>query len=90
MKRNISGQEGPLVSVLMPTFNQTAFISRALESLLAQKLSRWELVIVDDGSTDETPTVLQPYLADVRIHYHRLDKNQGLGAAQPPGTIAAL
>src|SRR5947209_8966615 len=81
MKRNISGQEGPLVSVLMPTFNQAAFISRALESLLAQKLSRWELVIVDDGSTDETPTVLQPYLADGRIHYYRLDENQGLGAA---------
>ncbi len=81
MKRNISGEESPLVSVLMPTFNQAAFIRRALESLLAQSLDRWELVIVDDGSTDDTPTVVQPYLADARIHYHRLNKNQGLGNA---------
>src|SRR3989442_427703 len=71
----------PLVSVLMPTFNQAAFIQRALASLLAQTLIRWELVIVDDGSSDDTRTRIEPYLADARIQYHRLDENQGLGAA---------
>ncbi len=81
MGRKISAEESPLVSVLMPTFNQATFIRRALESLLAQTLRRWELVIVDDGSTDDTPLVVQPSLSDARIHYHRLDKNQGLGAA---------
>jgi glycosyltransferase involved in cell wall biosynthesis len=66
----------------MPTFNQAAFIRRALGSLSAQTLADWELVIVDDGSTDETQVVVAPYLAaDKRIHYHRLAANQGLGAA---------
>lgn len=81
MNTNDTGRGSPLVSVLMPTFNQSAFIRRALESLLAQSLIDWELVIVDDGSTDETPAIVQPYLTDARIHYHRLDENRGLGAA---------
>lgn len=69
------------VSVLMPTFNQAAFISRALESLCHQTLIDWELVIVDDGSSDQTPEVIAPYLADARLRYYRLNSNQGLGAA---------
>lgn len=71
----------PLVSVLMPTFDQAAFLRRAIDSLLAQTLSDWELIIVDDGSPDATPAVVQPYLTDTRIHYIRLERNQGLGAA---------
>ena len=43
----------PLVTVLMPTFKQEAFIARAIESLVAQELSDWELLIVDDGSPDD-------------------------------------
>ena len=75
------GAAKPRVSVLMPTFQQSAFLRRALESLCAQTLADWELVIVDDGSTDDTHAVLQPYLVDQRIRYQRLDSNQGLGAA---------
>ena len=74
-------EEKPLVSVLMPTFNQASFIPRAIESLCAQTLSEWELVIVDDGSRDATHEQLKPYLSDARIRYHRLDENLGLGAA---------
>ena len=65
----------------MPTFNQAAFIRRALDSLLAQALEDWELVIVDDGSTDETGSVLAPYREDRRVRYQRLERNRGLGAA---------
>ena len=57
----------PRVSVLMPTFKQAHFIQRALESLLAQTMTDWELLIVDDGSPDNTLAVIQPYLADARI-----------------------
>ena len=65
----------------MPTFNQAAFIRRALESLQAQTLTAWELLIVDDGSTDETPALLRTLPPDPRIRQERLGENAGLGAA---------
>ena len=74
-------EEVPRVSVLMPTFNQAAFICRALESLLAQTLQGWELLIIDDGATDGTRATIEPFLADDRIRYERLPRNVGLGAA---------
>lgn len=69
------------VSVLMPTYGQAHFIPRAVESLLAQSLADWELVVVDDGSPDGTGAAVAPYLADPRVTYHRLKANGGLGAA---------
>ena len=69
------------VSVLMPTYNQGGFIERAIDSLLAQTLTDWELIIVDDGSTDDTRRKIAAYLDDKRIFYHRLAHNVGLGAA---------
>lgn len=71
----------PRVSVLMPTYRQEAFIARAIESLLAQEMTDWELLIVDDGSPDETARRVEPFLGDTRIHYERLPDNVGLGAA---------
>ena len=76
----MSGVE-PRVSVLMPTYAHAHFIERALQSLLAQTLDDWELVIVDDGSPDETRTVVEPYLDDTRISYVTFEHNRGLGAA---------
>lgn len=70
----------PRVSVLMPTFKHEAFLVRALDSLLAQTFTDWELVVVDDGSPDRTREVLGPYLADDRIRYVRNPRNIGLGA----------
>ncbi|MCA9972255.1 MAG: glycosyltransferase family 2 protein [Anaerolineales bacterium] len=71
----------PRISVLMPTYNHAAFIRRALDSLCGQTLADWELILVDDGATDATAEIVAPYLADGRIHYHRLPHNQGRGAA---------
>jgi hypothetical protein len=71
----------PKVSMLMPTFNQVHFIRRALDSLFAQTFSDWELLIVDDGSTDGTQAVISDYLADKRVRYYRFEENRGLGAA---------
>ncbi len=79
----------PAVSVLMPTFKQAAFIRRALESLRSQTFQDWELIVVDDGSPDETGQIIESYLSDNRIHYHRLPKNQGLGAALNTATSLA-
>jgi len=71
----------PAVSVLMPTFEQAGFIGRALTSLQAQTLHNWEALVVDDGSRDGTAAAVSPFLADPRIRYVRLDRNEGLGRA---------
>jgi glycosyltransferase involved in cell wall biosynthesis len=71
----------PRVSILMPTYKQASFIRRALASLSAQSLLDWELIMVNDGSPDETHALVEPYLVDPRIRYYRMDINRGLGAA---------
>ncbi len=81
MSSTLPPYSGPTVSVLMPTFKQAAFIRRALESIRAQTFADWELIIIDDGSPDETGRIVAPYLTDDRIRYQRLEHNQGLGAA---------
>ena len=67
----------PRVSIITPTYNRARFIGEAVESVLDQTMSDWELVIVDDGSTDDTRQVLERYLADSRIHYY-YQKNKRL------------
>ena len=79
----------PRVTVLMPTFEHSHFIRRALDSLLAQSMEEWELVIVDDGSADDTDIVLAPHLRDQRIRYLRLPHNTGLGKAINEGMARA-
>ena len=49
-------------SIIMPTYNQAAFIRRALASLHRQTYSEWELIIVNDGSTDDTELYISDYL----------------------------
>jgi hypothetical protein len=79
----------PSVSVLMPTFEQTRFIRRALDSLQAQVLTDWEAIIIDDGSRDTTAETVSTYLSDPRIRYFRLDENTGLGHALNEGLARA-
>lgn len=59
-------QEGPLVSVVMPARNAASTIGGAIESLLAQSITDWELLIVDDGSDDDTAAVAGRYGASDR------------------------
>lgn len=54
----------------MPTYNRAQFIVSAIESVLSQTFKDWELLIVDDGSTDNTRNVVLPYLQDLRIKYY--------------------
>lgn len=68
-------------SVIMPTYNQSGFIRNAIRSLMAQTFTNWELIIVNDGSTDQTEAFINDYLQDDRIRYVRNETNQGLGAA---------
>lgn len=70
----------PIVSVLMPTYRQGHFLARAVGSLLAQTFADWELVVVDDGSPDDTAAELARF-DDPRITSHRFERNRGLGEA---------
>ncbi|QSH39044.1 glycosyltransferase [Candidatus Kaiserbacteria bacterium] len=67
----------PLVSILMLTYNRAHYIPDAIESVLAQTYQNWELVIIDDGSTDHTESVVLSY-NDSRIQYKKHAKNEGL------------
>lgn len=69
--------DNPLVSVITPTYNQGRYIGRCINSLLAQTYTNWELVIVDDGSTDNTAEVIKSS-DDPRITYRR-QENRGVG-----------
>lgn len=73
----------PKVSVIMPVYNGERFIEQAIDSLLAQNFQDWELVVVDDGSTDSTPLILDRY-ADTRIRVIR-QENGGEARARNTG-----
>ncbi len=71
-----------LVSIIMPSYNTAKFISETIESVLAQTYPNWELIIVDDCSTDDTDAVVCPYLVDDRIRYIKNEKNSGAAVSR--------
>jgi len=70
-----------MVSVVTPTFNRGRFLPEAVASVLAQTYTDLELIIVDDGSVDDTRKVLEPFLADGRVRYF-YQENQGQSHAR--------
>ncbi|QIG90173.1 glycosyltransferase family 2 protein [Chryseobacterium sp. POL2] len=61
----------PLVSIIIPVYNRANLIGETLDSIIAQTYQNWECIIVDDGSTDNTPEVLESYMKkDSRISYY--------------------
>lgn len=67
-----------LVSIITPTYNCGDFIAETIESVLSQTYKNWEMIIVDDCSTDNTKEVVEEYMKkDNRIQYHILDVNSG-------------
>lgn len=72
------------VSIILPTYNRAKKIGKAIESVLAQSYEKFELIIVDDGSLDDTEDVVKAY-NDSRIRYYKLPKNCGQSCARNKG-----
>lgn len=80
----------PRVSVVVPVHNGRATVASALASLQAQTLAEIEILVVDDHSTDDTPSLLQQLKqSDPRIQFIRLPHNQGVQAARAAGLLQA-
>ncbi|HLR41723.1 MAG TPA: glycosyltransferase family 2 protein [Pseudogracilibacillus sp.] len=71
----------PLVSIVTPTYNSEVFIEETIQSILNQSYMNWELLIVDDCSTDNTVDIIKRY-TDERIKLHILEENSGAAVAR--------
>ena len=71
-----------LVSVIMPSYNTAEYISASIASVQEQTYTDWELIIVDDCSTDNTDEVVKPFLSDNRIKYIKNEKNSGAAVSR--------
>ncbi len=78
----------PLVSVILPTYNRAHTLGRAIRSVLEQTYANFELIVVDDGSTDNTEEVVKSF-ADPRIRFLRHEHNRGVSAARNSGIKVA-
>lgn len=74
----------PVVSIIMPTFNRSGVVGLAIDSVLNQNFFNWELIVVDDGSTDETSLIMSRYIDDERISYFK-ESRSGVSSARNAG-----
>jgi len=72
----------PLFSIVIPTYNRSGFLNRAIDSVLSQSFTDYELIIVDDGSTDNTSGILKNYGDKILSFYQ---ENRGVSAARNNG-----
>ncbi len=73
--------EAPTVTVYITAYNYGRYLAKAIDSVLTQTLATWELIVVDDASTDDTPAILARYAQDPRIRIVRNESNLGLVAS---------
>src|SRR5512135_2445774 len=78
----------PIVSIIIPCYNQARYLPLSIGSVQAQSRPDWEIVLVNDGSTDDSAAVAA-HFTDPRIRYI-YQNNQGLSAARNTGVRAAL
>jgi 2-polyprenyl-3-methyl-5-hydroxy-6-metoxy-1,4-benzoquinol methylase len=89
MSNVMTNDTPPLVSIVIPCYNHADFLRECLESLLAQTLTDWEAIVVDDASTEGNPGEVVVQVADPRIRVIRHDNNRGLAASRNTGFRAA-
>lgn len=79
-------EQKPLVSVIMPAYNARRFIDQAISSVRAQTMTNWELIVIDDCSSDDTYEIaIRHQEADSRIHAYRNDVNSGVAKTRNRG-----
>lgn len=83
------GINNPKVSIILPTFNRKHLLARSINSVLSQTYKEFELIVINDGSTDETDELMRNY-RDKRIRYIRHQKNMGGPVARNTGILKAL
>jgi glycosyltransferase involved in cell wall biosynthesis len=90
-KRMIEKNNSPRVSVIIPCYNHGRFLPEAVASVVAQTFGSWELIIVDDGSTDDSAAIADQLIARYPEHAMRLlrQANQGLSASRNNGIHVA-
>ena len=71
-----------LVSIIMPSYNTADYIKESIQCVQAQTYSNWELIIVDDCSTDNTDEVIKSFLIDKRIKYFKNENNSGAAVSR--------
>ncbi len=90
VSRRDAGDARPLVSVVMPVYNSERFLAEAVESMLGQTLDDFELIVVDDGSTDGSAALIKSLArSDERIQTVQLPHNRGSAAARNAGLARA-
>jgi glycosyltransferase involved in cell wall biosynthesis len=77
--------QNPFFSIVMPTYNRQDFLPKSIGSIQRQSYSNWELIIIDDASTDQTQEVLASYSTDIRIRIHRNSVNMERSASRNYG-----
>jgi len=78
----------PKVSVIIPTYNRSQKVVRAIESVLNQSLKDFEIIVVDDGSTDNTNQALSKYMSSMK--YIKQPVNKGVSAARNTGIMSSI
>lgn len=76
----------PYISVIIPTYNRARYVTEAINSVLAQTYTDYEIIVVDDGSTDSSKDILTPYLDSIKYIYQL---NKGVSAARNTAIRAA-
>ena len=81
----LQSMPSPKVSVIIPIYNTANYLREALDSICNQKLIELEIILINDGSTDDSQEIIEEYTArDTRIQYH-IQPNQGLCVARNHG-----
>ncbi len=70
--------QSPILSIILPAYNAATYIAETIESVLHQDYTNFELLIIDDGSTDTTAEVVHPFTSDKRVTYIKNEQNMGL------------